>query len=154
MQLLDLLRAVEARCQRINVASGYSCSPSVQLERTAIDPDTEPLPTITVLYEDTTYEREGAAADEYDAIHEITVIGLTRTDFDDRALAPLLLLKDLERALFTPALDAIDTEVSVYEPIRAQVIRPQSGESVTESLITLRARSCARAINTALEQTP
>lgn len=154
MQLLDLLNAIAARCERINVASGYSSTPSVVVERAQIDPDTERLPVITVVYEDTSYEREGAVAAGFDATHQITVVGLTRAGFDDRATAPLLLLGDIERALFLPSQDAISSEVTVFEPIRSEIVRPQDGEDVTESLITLRVRTCARVINTAQEQTP
>lgn len=154
MQLLELVQAIAARCERINVVSDYSCTPSVVVERTQIDPDTERFPIVTVVYEDSDYEREGAAAAGYDATHLITVVGLTHADFDDRATAPLLLLADLERALFTPATDAISREAAVFDPVRSEVVRPPAGEAVTESLITLRVRTCARVINNALEQTP
>lgn len=152
MQPLELLAAIAARLGRISAAAGYSSTPEVGIERLQIDPETQRLPFVTVVYDGGNYEREGAAAAGFDITHEVTVVGLTRADFDDRSSAPLLLLQDLERALFAPTNDALDA--AIFEPTRVEIIRPEAGESVTETILSLRVRTCASGVNHALEQTP
>lgn len=155
MTLLDLLNAVADRVKRINGADGYSTDlgSRVDVERVSYGDETETYPRVTVVSEPTNFEREGAVSAGVDSLTEIAVAGLIAVDFDDRATAPVQLQNDLLRAIFEkPASgDVISTRVSAFEPISAEIIRPNEGERLTEVLVVVRARWCDETLNTALE---